>query len=40
MPRPSVLFRRRAWLAFQLSLDPLAEPQQLRPPLAGLVWRP
>lgn len=35
LPQASAAYRRRAWLAYQLSLDPLAEPQQLRPPVTG-----
>ena len=30
VPRPSPQFRRRAWLAFQRALDPLAHPKPLR----------
>ena len=30
VPRPSPYFRRRAWLAFQRALDPLAPPKPLR----------
>jgi hypothetical protein len=30
VPRASPLFRRRAWLAFQRALDPLAKPKPLR----------
>jgi hypothetical protein len=30
LPRPSPQFRRRAWLAFQKALDPLAPPKPLR----------
>jgi hypothetical protein len=32
VPRPTPTFRRRAWLAFQRALDPLAPPKPLRPP--------
>jgi hypothetical protein len=35
LPNPSTQFRRRAWLAFQRALDPLAPPRPLptkRPP--------
>ena len=31
LPRPSVYFRRRAWLEFQRALDPLASPRPLPP---------
>jgi hypothetical protein len=31
MPAPSMQFRRRAWLAFQRALDPLAPPKRLPP---------
>jgi hypothetical protein len=30
LPRPTPQFRRRAWLAFQRALDPLAPPRPLR----------
>jgi hypothetical protein len=30
LPRPTPQFRRRAWLAFQRALNPLAPPKQLR----------
>jgi hypothetical protein len=30
LPRPNPRFRRRAWLAFQRALDPLARPRPLR----------
>ena len=29
LPKPSMQFRRRAWLTFQRALDPLARPKQL-----------
>jgi hypothetical protein len=29
LPKPSMRFRRRAWLTFQRALDPLAAPKQL-----------
>jgi hypothetical protein len=29
LPRPSMQFRRRAWLQFQRALDPLAPPKRL-----------
>ena len=29
LPAPSIQFRRRAWLAFQRALDPLAQPRPL-----------
>jgi hypothetical protein len=29
MPSPTMQFRRRAWLAFQRALDPLAPPKPL-----------
>jgi hypothetical protein len=29
LPVPSIQFRRRAWLAFQRALDPLAPPKPL-----------
>jgi len=29
LPQPSLAFRRRAWLAFQRALDPLAPPRPL-----------
>jgi hypothetical protein len=32
VPRPTPQFRRRAWLAFQRALDPLAPPKPLRQP--------
>ncbi|HSL63208.1 MAG TPA: hypothetical protein VK874_01005 [Gaiellaceae bacterium] len=32
LPRPTVRFRRQAWLAFQRALDPLAQPRPLRLP--------
>jgi hypothetical protein len=32
LPRPTLLFRRRAWLEFQRALDPLAPPKPLRQP--------
>jgi hypothetical protein len=32
LPRPSVQFRRKAWLEFQRALDPLAPPKPLRSP--------
>jgi hypothetical protein len=34
LPTPSMQFRRRAWLAFQRALDPLAQPKKLpmKPP--------
>ncbi|MGE5690168.1 MAG: hypothetical protein ACM33B_06395 [Pseudomonadota bacterium] len=32
LPLPTAQFRRRAWLAFQRALDPLAPPRPLRPP--------
>ena len=31
MPRPTVQFKRRAWLAFQRAIDPLARPKPLPP---------
>ncbi|HJU37765.1 MAG TPA: hypothetical protein VJ716_10160 [Gaiellaceae bacterium] len=31
LPQPSGRFRRRAWLAFQRALDPLAPPKELPP---------
>jgi hypothetical protein len=30
VPRPTVAFRRRAWLKFQRALDPFAPPKPLR----------
>jgi hypothetical protein len=30
LPRPTVRFRRRAWLEFQRALDPLAPPKRFR----------
>jgi len=30
LPRPTVQFRRRAWLEFQRALDPLARPKPFR----------
>jgi hypothetical protein len=30
LPRPTVQFRRRAWLDFQRALDPLARPKPFR----------
>ncbi|HEX5798913.1 MAG TPA: hypothetical protein VFY02_02315 [Gaiellaceae bacterium] len=33
LPTPTPGYRRRAWLEFQLALDPLAQPRPLRPPL-------
>jgi hypothetical protein len=30
MPRPTMQFRRRAWLEFQRALDPLAPPKRFR----------
>jgi hypothetical protein len=30
LPRPTVQFRRRAWLEFQRALDPLAPPKRFR----------
>jgi hypothetical protein len=32
LPKPTVQFKRRAWLDFQRALDPLAAPRPLRPP--------
>ena len=32
LPRPRLQFRRRAWLEFQRTLDPLAPPKPLRLP--------
>jgi hypothetical protein len=32
LPAPTIPFRRRAWLAFQRALDPLARPRPLRLP--------
>jgi hypothetical protein len=31
LPRPTPQFRRRAWLAFQRALNPLAPPKPLDP---------
>jgi hypothetical protein len=30
LPRPTIRFRRRAWLEFQRALDPLAPPKRFR----------
>jgi hypothetical protein len=30
LPRPTMQFRRRAWLEFQRALDPLAPPKRIR----------
>jgi hypothetical protein len=30
LPRPTMQFRRRAWLEFQRALDPLARPKPFR----------
>jgi hypothetical protein len=30
LPRPTMRFRRRAWLEFQRALDPLAPPKRFR----------
>jgi hypothetical protein len=30
LPRPTMRFRRRAWLEFQRALDPLAPPKSFR----------
>jgi len=35
LPAPTPQFRRRAWLAFQRALDPLAPPKRLPPPSHG-----
>jgi hypothetical protein len=32
LPLPTAQFRRKAWLAFQRALDPLAPPKALRLP--------
>jgi hypothetical protein len=32
LPRSTIQFRRRAWLAFQRALDPLARPKPFRLP--------
>ena len=32
VPRPTAQFRRRAWLAFQRAIDPLAPPRPLPRP--------
>jgi hypothetical protein len=30
LPLPTAQFRRRAWIAFQRALDPLAQPRPMR----------
>jgi hypothetical protein len=32
IPKPTIPFRRRAWLIFERALDPLARPRPLRLP--------
>jgi hypothetical protein len=32
LPRPTLLYRLKAWRTFERALDPLAAPKPLRPP--------